>query len=301
MGRVRIPPSAPYSEVEDSSRKLLKILQLVINVTYAKTMDSYWGKGGATNLLLTISYSIERPSGGGEKMNRKILTSTSIVLMIVLIVLIANFGVVFAIRGKKSKTASLNYANIGTTPMLDPAVEGVLLFGFFDKMKKSTQGAADCLDILLLIPGDPSVPTEDVIVPFGIVTDSETFQAFYAEVWGPIFPPAALVDEEVLEIWKKGSDIYVEVTDTISIPLMEEGTYYELQPFSMKIESEGIPYKAEIAAGEPLPTGWTFSRITQRGYDATVTFDSPTGTLMVLPGGTTQFNSLDLFTPPTAP
>ena len=53
-------------------------------------------------------------------MNKKILTSTSVVLMIALIVLMANFVLVFAVRGPKSKTASLNYANIGTTLVFDP-------------------------------------------------------------------------------------------------------------------------------------------------------------------------------------
>jgi hypothetical protein len=233
---------------------------------------------------------------GGDKLKMKIRKSILIGITILFIVLMANSSLVLAVRGPKSKTASLNYANIGTAVMIDDQGQ-TLLFGLFDKMKKSTQGAADCLDILLLIPGDPNDPTDDVIVPFGIVTDSETYEAFYAEVWTPIFPPAALVDEEVLEIWKKGSDIYVEVTDTISIPTMGGGTY-ELPQLSIKIESDGVPYKAEIPTSEPFPSGYTWSRITQRGYEATVTLDCPTGTLQALPGGTTEFNSLDIFTPP---
>jgi hypothetical protein len=215
--------------------------------------------------------------------------------MIVLIVLMANFGLVFAIRGPKSKTASLNYANIGTTAIPSDSPGKLLLFGFFDKMKKSTQGAADCLDILLLdlTTTPPSYST------VGLATDSETYEEFYAEIWGGAFPPAALVDEDVLEICKKGSDIYVEVTETILIPLDGGGTY-ELPPLSIKIESEGIPYRAEMPPGAPTPSGWTFSRITQRGYSATVTFDC--STWWVEPQtfeGTAEFNSLDTFTPPS--
>ena len=120
-------------------------------------------------------------------MSKKILTSTSIGLLIILVVLMANFGVVFAARGQKSKTASLNYANIGMANLANIEGQPDVGFGFFDKMKKSTQGGADCLDIF-----GPDF--------MGIVTDSQTYKEFYDDVWFMIFPEAILVDDDDLEI-----------------------------------------------------------------------------------------------------
>ncbi len=217
-------------------------------------------------------------------MNKKILTSTSIGLMIILFVLMATFGVVFAARGPKSKTASLNYANIGMADLIGIDGQPDVSFGFFDKKKTSTQGAADCLDIF----GPDFV---------GIVTDSQTYKEFYDDVWFLIFPEAILVDDDELEIWKKGSDIYVELKVTLSIPTDGGGTF-ELPPFSMKIDSANEPYKSEIPTTGPFPSGWTWSRITQRGYDAIVTFDCPTWEVSEKFSGATEFNSLDVFTPP---
>jgi len=204
-------------------------------------------------------------------------------MTILFIVLMANSSLVLAVRGPKSKTASLHYSNIGTAGINGIEGQPNLGFGFFDKQEKSTQGAGDCLDIF----------GPDFI---GIVTDSETYKEFYDDVWKFIFPPAILVDEDELEVWKKGSDIYVELTVTVSFPTM--GDPFELPPFSMKIESVGEPYKAEIPTTGPFPSGWTWSRITQRGYDAIVTFDCPTWGVSDTFLGTAEFNSLDTFSPP---
>ncbi|MBN2259716.1 MAG: hypothetical protein JW702_04190 [Clostridiales bacterium] len=216
-------------------------------------------------------------------MNKKILTSTLIGLIIVLIVLMANFGLVFAARGPKSKTASLNYANIGIANIAGIEGQPDISFGCFDKKKASTQGAADCFDIF-----GPDF--------MGIVTDSQNYKDLYDEVFAGIFPPAMLVDEDQLEIWKKGSDIYVELTVTLSFPTAGGGTF-ELPPLSMKISSTNEPYKSEIPP-MTFPSGWTWSRITQRGSDAIVTFDCPTWGVSEKFLGTTEFNSLDTFTPP---
>jgi hypothetical protein len=222
---------------------------------------------------------------------KKILKSISIGMTVLFIVLMANSSLVLAARGPKSKTASLNYANIGAAGIEGIVGQPNLGFGFFDKLKKSTQGAGDCLDIFA---SDP-VTGDSVFV--GIVTDSITYKDFYDDVWFLIFPEAILVEDDELEIWTKGSDIYVELSVTVSIPTT--GDPYELPPFSMKIDSANEPYKAEIPTAGPFPSGWTWARITQRGYDAIVTFDCPTwgvsqGTFL----GTTEFNSLDTFTPP---
>ena len=220
-------------------------------------------------------------------MNKKILTSTSIGLMIILVILMANFGVVYAARGPKSKTASLNYANIGMADLAGIDGQPDVGFGFFDKKKTSTQGAADCLDLF----GPDFV---------GIVTDSQTYKDFYDDVWFMIFPEAILVDEDDLEIWKKGSDIYVELKVALSFPRGGGGTF-ELPPFTMKIDSVNEPYKGEIPTTGPFPSGWTWSRITQRAYDAIVTFDCPTWDVSEQFLGGTEFNSLDVFTPSPSP
>lgn len=207
--------------------------------------------------------------------------------MIILVILMANFGVVYAARGPKSKTASLNYANIGMADLAGIDGQPDVGFGFFDKKKTSTQGAADCLDLF----GPDFV---------GIVTDSQTYKDFYDDVWFMIFPEAILVDEDDLEIWKKGSDIYVELKVALSFPRGGGGTF-ELPPFTMKIDSVNEPYKGEIPTTGPFPSGWTWSRITQRAYDAIVTFDCPTWDVSEQFLGGTEFNSLDVFTPSPSP
>lgn len=225
-------------------------------------------------------------------MKKKILKSTSTGLIIILFVLMANSSAVLAAAGPKSKIASLHYADIGTA-----AIEGIegqsnLGFGLFDKFKRSSLGAADCIDIF------GTDPETGAYVVLGIATDSENYKNFYDEIFAGLFPPATLLEEDELEVWKHGTDIYVELTVPLNcFDLTNPTVPYVIPPFSMKIDSANKPYKVEV----PLtifPSGWTWSRITQRGYDASVTFDCPTWGVSDNFLGTTQFNSLDIFSPP---
>ncbi|KON32665.1 MAG: hypothetical protein AC479_07060 [miscellaneous Crenarchaeota group-6 archaeon AD8-1] len=226
-------------------------------------------------------------------MKNKFLKSTSIGLMIILLVLIANSSVVLAAAGPKSKTASLHYADIGTASINGIAGQPNLGFGCFDKKKTSGPGSADCIDIF------GQDPTTGNYVVLGIATDSEEYKSFYDEVFADVFPPATLLEEEELEVWKHGTIIYVELTVPLDcLDLTNPTVPYVIPPFSMKIDSANQPYKAEIPL-TPFPSGWTWSRITQRGYDAIVSFDCPTWGISGTYLGTTQFNSLDIFTPPS--
>ena len=114
------------------------------------------------------------------------------------------------------------------------------------------------------------------------------------------FPPAQLLEEDQLEVRKHGTDIYVEVTVPLTLlNLNNPASPYVIPPFTMKFDSTGHPYK-EVSDPFTFPSGWTFTRITQRGYAATVTLDCPGWEVSggIFPA-TTTFNALDIFTPPS--
>jgi len=201
----------------------------------------------------------------------------------------ANLSTVLAAKGPKDKTAVLNYQNMGIVN-IEWSDDLNLGFGLFDKMIPSTLGAADCFDFF---------GTNDAgdLVALGVATDSEEYANFYDEVFAGLFPPAILLEEDELEIWKHGSDIYVETTVPLTFFNFVEMEPIVIPPFSIKVDSVNQPYK-EITDPTPLPSGWTFQRITQRGYDAIVTFDCPALGIVSQSLGVAQFNTLDVFSPP---
>ena len=215
-------------------------------------------------------------------------------MMIIFVVLMANSSLVSAAAGQKSKTATLNFADIGMATIVGIEDQPpVLMFGCFDKKEPSGPGVADCMDIFGINPA-----TGDIIA-VGLATDSANYQSFYRVAFAGFFPPAQLLEEDQLEVGKHGTDIYVEVTVPLTLFNIADPTSpYVIPPFTMKFDSTGHPYKVPP---EPyiFPSGWTFARITQRGYDATVTLNCPGwGVSGGIFTGTTTFNALDIFTPP---
>jgi hypothetical protein len=226
---------------------------------------------------------------GGEKMNKKILTLTSIGLLLTFCVLVASFSLVVA-NGSKNNSDSLHYANIGTASLM-LAGHPDISFGFFDKMRWSDLGAADILDIFV-IDHNTGAP-----ILFGIITDNEDYKEFYDEVFAGVFPPAIVVEPDEFEVWKKGTNIYVELKVPVTLYTFT-GDPFELPAFSIKIDSFDQPYR-ETTEPSTFPSGWTWVRKTRRAYNAVTTFNCDTwASLGYKSLGTAQFNTVDVFTPP---
>ena len=111
-----------------------------------------------------------------------------------------------------------------------------------------------------------------------------------------VFPPAVVVEPEQLNVWKKGSNIYVELTVPVTLYTFI-GEPFEVPAFTVKFDSVNKPYRI---TSDPVtfPSGWTWTRITRRGYPAIASFDCPTWEISEDFLGTTEFNSLDIFSPP---
>ena len=218
-------------------------------------------------------------------MTGKKLRMFLMVALFSLTMVISGFNLVQA-KGPKNTPAIMHSANIA---IIEFDIGDLTIgFGLFDKMKSADLGEADCFDFFVF---DNVI--EDYVMA-GVVTDSEDYQEFYDEVFAGLFPPAVIVDPEVLNVWKQGSYMYAELTEPVTII---PGVYV-VPAFTATLNSVDKPYH-ESADPMPLPTGWTFSRIIRRGYTAIVTFDcADWGFESAELIGETQFNSLDIFMPP---
>lgn len=181
------------------------------------------------------------------------------------------------------------YGSFGRA-FISPPSHPHMMIQVFDFNKRSSFGAHDGLLLHVWGP-DLGIPIEEYL-PCKVVTDNAEKADLANEMFSfsPIWLGAELVEEDDLEVWRKGNKLFANLT--VEIPLTDE---YYIPP--SYIEFEGCGGAIHGTETGVFPSGYEMTT-TYMGFDAFVTFVCHPWECVYPAGGFVALHMCITITPP---